>query len=281
MDRPTVNGEPRRRARNGEPRRRARNGEPRRRAHDDGYNLVVLVMAITVLNIMLAMALPAWSTFIQREREAEMIFRGLQYAEAVRVFQLRNNRLPTRLTELIEVHPRSIRQLYHNPLTDDGSWLLLPAQAQRGRGQQGQRQGVRGQAPNQRVQQQVDEAARGRRGQQGLGQAVRVIPPRPGEPSFTPQPSLPFVGVASPEGGEAVKTFMGSNELSEWRFTVDLVSAMQTSPHQSFARPVHSEVFWRPFPPGITPPAAMTAGQQGVDLANPQDKKKGNRPSRK
>ncbi len=264
----------------GDPRRRARKGDPRRRSGADGFNLVVLVMAVTVLNILLAMALPTWSTFVQREKEAELIFRGLQYAEAVRVFQVRNNRLPVRITELIEVHPRSIRQLWHNPLTEDGSWLLLPAQAQRGRQGRGQggRQGVRGRAPNEEIQERVDEANRGRRPQGGLGQALRVVPPRPGELVLTPQPSMPFVGVASPEGDEAVRMFMASDVITEWRFTVDLVSAMQMSPHQSFARPVHSAVFWKPFPPGVTPPQAMGRGQQGTNLGGSAGRQ---RPSKK
>ncbi|MEM7351331.1 MAG: hypothetical protein AAF657_11025, partial [Acidobacteriota bacterium] len=50
-----------------------------------GYNLVVLAVAVTVLNIVAAKALPMWSTMIQRAKEEELIFRGLQYAEAIRV----------------------------------------------------------------------------------------------------------------------------------------------------------------------------------------------------
>jgi len=101
----------------------------KKRSRGDGFNLVVLAMAITVMNILLALALPAWSTFIEREREEELIFRGLQYAEAIRVFQLRQSRFPTQLRELSEVYPRSIRQLWRNPMVEDGAWLLLPATA--------------------------------------------------------------------------------------------------------------------------------------------------------
>ncbi|HEX2251775.1 MAG TPA: hypothetical protein VHQ65_00740, partial [Thermoanaerobaculia bacterium] len=51
---------------------------------------------------------PAWSKMAQREKEEELIFRGLQYAEAIRVFQRKFGRYPTRLEELIEVEPRKI-----------------------------------------------------------------------------------------------------------------------------------------------------------------------------
>jgi len=45
---------------------------------------------------------------IRREKEEELVFRGLQYAEAIRVFQNRFQRPPIRLQELIEVEPRSM-----------------------------------------------------------------------------------------------------------------------------------------------------------------------------
>lgn len=81
-----------------------------------GYSLVVLIMAVTVLNIMLAAALPKWSGMIQRDKEEELISRGWQYAEAIRVFQRRFQRYPLKLEELIKVKPRCIRQLWKDPM---------------------------------------------------------------------------------------------------------------------------------------------------------------------
>jgi len=57
---------------------------------------------------------------------------------------------------------------------------------------------------------------------------------------------------------------MGSNEIKEWRFTVDLVKAMVQAPHESFARPVNSGVFWKPFPPGVN--VQVQSGPQGHGL---------------
>ena len=73
---------------------------------DAGYNLVMLMVLVTVLNIAVAASLPAWSAVIRRDKEEELIFRGLQYAEAIRVFKQRFQRDPVRLEELIEVAPR-------------------------------------------------------------------------------------------------------------------------------------------------------------------------------
>ena len=62
---------------------------------------------------------------IQRDKEEELISRGFQYAEAIRVFQQRFGRLPNRLEELIKVKPRSIRQLWKDPMTDSGAWGVI------------------------------------------------------------------------------------------------------------------------------------------------------------
>ena len=98
---------------------------PARRRGEEGYNLAMLIVAITILNIMVAVALPLWSYVIRRDREEETIFRGLQYAEAVRVFRQRNGRYPASLEELVKIEPRSIRQLWTEPLSEDGEFGLV------------------------------------------------------------------------------------------------------------------------------------------------------------
>lgn len=96
------------------------------RRAESGYNFVVLVMAIAVLNILAAASLPLWSHVIRREKEEELIFRGFQYAEAIRVYKIRfGGQPPTRLAELIEREPRAIRQLWKDPMTEDGKWRVI------------------------------------------------------------------------------------------------------------------------------------------------------------
>ena len=85
------------------------------------------MVAMTLLSIALTIALPKWSHVIRREREEELISRGFQYAEAIRIFQNKFQRLPVRLEELVEVEPRSIRKLWKDPMTESGRWVLMPA----------------------------------------------------------------------------------------------------------------------------------------------------------
>ena len=96
-----------------------------RRRGEAGYNLVLLMVAVTVLNILVAAAIPLWRTAIKREKEEELIFRGWQYAEGIRVFHHRFGRQPVRLEELVEVKPRCMRQLWVDPVTGKNDWVPI------------------------------------------------------------------------------------------------------------------------------------------------------------
>lgn len=95
------------------------------KSSESGYNMVMLIVAITILNIMVAAVLPLMSTDIQRQKEEELVFRGFQYAEAIRVFHALRGTYPVKLTDLLETKPRCIRQLWKDPMTKDGKWGLI------------------------------------------------------------------------------------------------------------------------------------------------------------
>ncbi len=210
-----------------------------------GYNLVILVMAITTLSILVGMALPVWSHLIRREKEEELIFRGLQYAEAIRVFQQRHQRLPVRLDELLKVEPRSIRQLWPNPMREDGKWsLIFQAGQQPGGGQGG---------------------GNPRRPRPGGVQGGGTGNPPPGRPGQEVTVG-PILGVYSADGGEAVKTWNNSNNIADWQFRADLlngVSAVQEDGSVQ-VRPVNTATIGRPWPPGVTPQNLVAPVQGGL-----------------
>lgn len=193
-------------------RRRSRRGRRRPQRHERGergYNMVVLMVLVTVLNVLVAAALPAWSGVIQREKEEELIFRGLQYAEAIRVFQARFGRLPNRLEELVEVEPRSIRRLWEDPMTGEARWALIFA-------------GAGTPIPGQPGETQPGQPPQG----QDLGGGG--FPDDGGEPPVvTNDPDElvqgPISGVRSLARGEAMLEFQGKQRYSEWQFTVDVL----------------------------------------------------------
>jgi len=171
---------------------------------DAGYSLVVLIVAITVLNIMVAAMLPLWSTAIRREKEEELIFRGFQYAEAIRVFHQRFQRYPNKLEELIEIKPRCIRQLWKDPMTDDGKWALIFQN-----GPQGPLHPQPGQPPGGQSTEDENPDAAGRP-QSGAkkGEIVEVGP---------------IVGVHSRSGKKSFLVFFGHERYDEWAFTENLL----------------------------------------------------------
>jgi len=93
---------------------------------ENGYTLIILLFALFVMSIGLLVAVPVWETQIQREKEEELIFRGKQYVEAIRLFQTKNpGSFPKTFDELVE--EKCIRKLFTDPMTEDGEWnIILP-----------------------------------------------------------------------------------------------------------------------------------------------------------
>ena len=183
---------------------------PRQRSSEDGYSLVVLVIAVTVLNILVAAMLPLWSTAIKREKEEELIFRGFQYAEAIRVFHQRYQRYPNKLEELLEIKPRSIRQLWKDPMTEDGKWALIfqnqpqgPFQAQPPVDDQGSRQKPPAKDDQDDGDDDSDDNGRPQLGA-GKGEVVQVGP---------------IIGVRSKSGEKSMLILFGRERYDEWQFT--------------------------------------------------------------
>ncbi len=213
--------------------------ESSRRRSEAGYNLVVMVIVITAFNVIVASAWPLWSAFAQREREEELIFRGLQYAEAIRVFQKRFGRYPNRLEELVELEPRCIRQLWDDPMSEDGKWGLIfgaaPAAA-KGKGGPKGRGGTMAEIINERR----NKAAKDGRVESPVAQNPGGAPgsQRPGSSSGPRRQGKgkqmaagPISGVFSKSEGSGFKTFFGQTSYGEWRFDVSLVNQPPMGPN--------------------------------------------------
>jgi hypothetical protein len=89
-----------------------------------GYLVIMLMMAVFAIGMGFLVAVPVWQTEVKREREEELIFRGKQYVEAVRIFVLKNpGRFPGSLKELLD--KKCIRKLYKDPMTESGEWNII------------------------------------------------------------------------------------------------------------------------------------------------------------
>jgi type II secretory pathway pseudopilin PulG len=88
-----------------------------------GYAMAALLVGVSVLCVMTAVALPMWRTAARREREAELIFRGEQYVRAITRFQRQYaGTLPPSIDALLQ--GRFLRRRYLDPITDDAFEVL-------------------------------------------------------------------------------------------------------------------------------------------------------------
>src|SRR5205823_758650 len=88
-----------------------------KRSNEQGYILLMLMLFITVLAIAAAAVAPSITFQIQRDREEELIHRGVQYSRAVRRYVKKFGRYPMRVEELENTNMRFLRKRYKDPVT--------------------------------------------------------------------------------------------------------------------------------------------------------------------
>lgn len=99
---------------------------PLRRKGDGGYVLLGLMLIVTLLLIAAAVAAPTMAFEIKRDREQEMIHRGVQYSRAIRNYYKKFGRYPTRLEDLDNTNNlRYLRKHYKDPLNKNKEFKLL------------------------------------------------------------------------------------------------------------------------------------------------------------
>jgi type II secretory pathway pseudopilin PulG len=92
----------------------------RRQQSQRGYILLILLLFVAVLSIGFLVAVQKLEFQIKRDREEEMIHRGVQYSRAVRRFFKKTGRYPTRIEELESTNNiRFLRRRYKDPLNRD------------------------------------------------------------------------------------------------------------------------------------------------------------------
>jgi type II secretory pathway pseudopilin PulG len=92
---------------------------------EDGYVLLTLMLMVTMLVIAAAAVMPTIAFEIRRDREQEMIHRGVQYSRAIRNYYKKFGRYPTRLEDLDNTNNlRYLRKHYKDPVTGQDFKLL-------------------------------------------------------------------------------------------------------------------------------------------------------------
>ena len=100
--------------------------------------MAALLVAMTVMAIGMLALLPAWRHQSQREKEAELAFRGEQYARAIYLFRTKNGNQPPPNIDVL-VQGRYLRKKYLDPVTGEEFVPIFGGQQPQtgGAGQQG------------------------------------------------------------------------------------------------------------------------------------------------
>ncbi len=86
----------------------------------------MLLVGLALLIIAMAVAVPKISQQIKRDREVEMIHRGVQYTRAIQKFYRKFSRYPTSIEQLENTNNiRFLRKKYTDPMSADGKWRFV------------------------------------------------------------------------------------------------------------------------------------------------------------
>jgi len=96
-----------------------------RRSAENGYVMMTLLLTLALMIIMAAAIVPSITFEIKRDREEEMIHRGVQYSRAIRAYYKKFGRYPVSLENLENTNQqRFLRKRYKDPLTGKEFRLL-------------------------------------------------------------------------------------------------------------------------------------------------------------
>jgi len=167
--------------------------------------MAALLIMLAVMAILMTVAMPVWRHQAQREKEAELVFRGEQYARAVALYRFKNSQVQNALPASIDVlvDGRFLRKKYKDPMTKDGEFLPIQMATQAGPGiQPPQQQGTPPPQPGTTPPPPTGGARGGGRGTPGAPIALGGIQ-----------------GVRSKSTENSIGSYRGQTRYDQWAFT--------------------------------------------------------------
>jgi type II secretory pathway pseudopilin PulG len=210
-----------------------------------GYAMAALLIALVIMTILLSVAMPVWRHEARREKEAELVFRGEQYARAIALFRFKNANIPNAFPASIDalVQGRFLRKKYKDPMTTTGEFELI---------------GVGSQQPG-------------------------INPPGPtppaGRSNTPPQPNTPtasgMMGVRSKSTDTSIRSYRGATRYDQWSFTFNI------APRPGGAMPMANTADGRgnnPTNPNVRPGGFPPGGGRGPRSGGPGGERGGRGP---
>jgi type II secretory pathway pseudopilin PulG len=193
--------------------------------------MAALLVALAVMAVLMSVALPAWRHLARREKEAELVFRGEQYARAIALYRTKNgNNFPPSIDVLVQ--GRYLRKKYKDPMTADGEFRAVPVGNPQGQPGGGAQQPGGGATPP-------------------AGRGNMPAPQGPSTPQGARGQPGGFVGggimgVASKSTETSIRIYKNQTRYDLWPFTFNMVNR-----------------------PGGNMPGAQNPGQQGPGAQRP------------
>jgi type II secretory pathway pseudopilin PulG len=193
-------------------------GQYERRARPDaGYAMAVLLAGIAIMGVVWTLVVPVWKQQIQREKEAELIFRAGQYARAVALYQRKYaNAFPPNVEVLLK--EKFLRKKYKDPVTNREFRYLSPLelQAQPGMTTTTPAPGNRGTNPTNPPPNPLNGGIGGSNGSTSSFGAPNALGPN--GPTAGPQAGI--AAVVSRSSAASIKIFKNRRQYNQWIVTV-------------------------------------------------------------
>jgi type II secretory pathway pseudopilin PulG len=177
--------------------------------------MAALLVALAVMAVLMSVALPVWRHEAQREKEAELVFRGQQYIRAIRLFQMKTQSLPTSVDMLVQ--GGYLRRKYKDPITNDEFEYIGAGGVPGQQGQPGQ--------PGQTGQPGQPGAGSGRGGSTPSGSSSSSSSTNSTSSTSSSAGVLSggtvpggLMGVRSKSKDESIRLYLGRNHYNEWAF---------------------------------------------------------------
>ncbi len=196
-----------------------------------GYVLLTLLLFMALLIIAAGTAASSLAFTIRRDREEELIHRGVQYTRAIREFTRKTGRFPVRLEELDSTEGRRfLRKHYKDPITGQDFKLVHMADVQLGG--VNQIPGAKAVSDATSADTSNNPAAPQQPDQSGSETVNQNQSPAQGasrpnlQTTGTPSTQQPIsggliVGVVSASKEKTIREFNRKNHYNQWRFYYD------------------------------------------------------------
>ncbi|PYR44118.1 MAG: hypothetical protein DMF93_01225 [Acidobacteria bacterium] len=224
--------------------------------------MAALIVAMGIMAIMMTVAMPVWRQTAQREKEEELVFRGLQYAHSIGLYQRKfANAYPPNVDALVE--QRFLRKKFKDPVTNDDFVVIPPGAMLPGTTVPGMQ---RGGAPTTPA-----AGAGGGRGGSPLATQTTTAAQPSSRGGLAPTGSQPgglgggttagVAGVTSKSKAQSIRLYNGRGHYNEWAFVyVPQLAAGQGGAPGTAAPGQRGQQPGQPGQPGVGPGRGQQPG---------------------